>query len=472
VASLLLPKSLGAVRVGERLGEGGMALVHRCMDPFRPDRGLAAKLLKPEVHGDEELVKRFLREGEVLQRLSHAHLVEVFAYGRAGSWPYLLMELLPGGSLKACMGEPPAALVRRLHPVTEAIGVAHAAGIIHRDLKPSNLLFAEDGRLKVTDFGVCLWEGAEGTRVTRSSMVVGTVGFMAPEQHGDPRRVDARADVYALSAILFEYTTGQAWAQVQLPPASVRPGFPPRLAGLLMRGLQADPARRLPSMDALRDALSEWLESAEAAGWGEEPLPGWRMESRDQPTVAGPRSQDAPDERLGPYVDALSSGPVGARRAAAEGLRQAVKVGDGDWLLEALTSIPESARFGVCAALGEVGEAKALSALLALRDDPYCAREALESAARIALRTGRDADVRSALWEGDLGQPLRWGARALLGDEGWVGALRTAWPKLSTTQRLQALEAARQLPESLRASVKSSLGAGLSGAALEAWQRL
>ncbi len=470
--SLLLPKSLGAVRLGERLGEGGMALVHRCTDPFRPDRGLAAKLLKPEVHGDEELVKRFLREGEVLQRLSHAHLVEVYAYGKSGSWPYLLMELLPGGSLKACMGEAPAALVRRLNPVIEAIGVAHEAGIVHRDLKPSNLLFAEDGRLKVTDFGVCLWEGAEGTRVTRSAMVVGTVGFMAPEQHGDPRRVDARADIYALSAILFEYTTGQAWAQVQLPPASVRPGFPPRLAGILMRGLQADPAKRIPSMAALRAELDEWLESAEAAGWGEEPLPGWRMEPKDQPTLAGPRVQEGPEERLGPYIDALSSGPVGARRTAAEGLRQAVKSGDGPWLLEALKTVSESARFGVCAALGEVGEGPALSALLALRDDPYCAREALESAARIARRIGREGEVRSALWEGDLGQPLRWGARALLGDEGWVGALRNAWPKLSTTQRLQALEAARQLPEPMRISLKPLLGAGLSGATLEAWQRL
>ena len=112
-------------------------------------------------------------------------------------------------------------------------------------------------------------------------MVVGTVGYMAPEQHGDPRRVDVRCDVYALGSILYEFTTGQPYSQVQLPPASVRPGFPPGLAAILMRALAADPVRRIPSMTALGGELSNWLETAAAAGWGEEPLPGFRAEDLD-----------------------------------------------------------------------------------------------------------------------------------------------------------------------------------------------
>ena len=200
--TLMLPRQVGSVRVRERLGEGGMAFVHRGEDPYRPDRPLAVKLLRPEAARDAELVQRFLREGQLLKALRHPHLVEVQDFGRSGSTPYLVMELLPGGSVKACLGEPPATLVRRLLGPMEGLHVAHEAGVVHRDLKPSNLLFAADGRLKVTDFGVCLWEGAEATRVTRSRMVVGTVGYMAPEQHGDPRRVDRRADVYALGAIL------------------------------------------------------------------------------------------------------------------------------------------------------------------------------------------------------------------------------------------------------------------------------
>ena len=182
------PAQIGSVRVLEPLGEGGMALVFRGEDRFRPEVPCAVKLLRPEVHRDADLVRRFLREGEVLTRLSHPALVEIFAFGHSGTWPYLVMELLPGGSLKACRGEAPANLVRRLIPVCAALSVAHGAGVVHRDLKPSNLLFAADGALKVTDFGVCFWEGEEGhTRATRSQMVVGTVGYMAPEQHGDPR---------------------------------------------------------------------------------------------------------------------------------------------------------------------------------------------------------------------------------------------------------------------------------------------
>jgi len=474
------PAQIGGVRLLEPLGEGGMALVFRGEDRFHPGVQSAVKLLRPEVHGDETLVRRFLREGEVLTRLSHPHLVEVYAFGRSGAWPYLVMELLPGGSVKACRGEAPARLVGRLVPVCGALHLAHQAGVVHRDLKPSNLLFAADGRLKVTDFGVCFWEGAEGrTRATRSQMVVGTLGYMAPEQHGDPRRVDGRCDVYALGAILYEFTTGQAYAQVQLPPAAARPGFPPRLAGLILRSLQPDPAKRLPDMAAFGQELSTWLESAEAAGWGGEPLPGYRMEDREAATVARIRPAgsaegglgEGPEERLAPYLDALGTGPVGVRRSAAEGLRMAVRSGDGPWLLAALSSASEGARFALAQALGDVGEATALSALLDLLSDPFAQREAAEAAAALALRTGQGAEALAALREPGLGAPWRWAPRAALGDAAWVEALHGAWAGLTPPLRLQALEAARRLPGGLRASVKA-LAAGASGQLRSLWNEL
>ena len=119
MSGLRPPAQIGSVRLLEPLGEGGMALVFRGEDRFRPGASCAVKLLRPEVHRDQDLVRRFLREGEVLTRLSHPSLVEIFAFGTSGAWPYLIMEILPGGSLKACRGEAPAALVRRLiwiHP--------------------------------------------------------------------------------------------------------------------------------------------------------------------------------------------------------------------------------------------------------------------------------------------------------------------------------------------------------------------
>lgn len=472
-----LPRQLpGGVRVLERLGEGGMAVVHRAEDPFRPGYALAVKFLRPEATADAELVRRFLREGEVLKRLRHPHLVEVIDYGRAGHAPYLLMELLPGGSVKACLGEAPATLLRRLLPVLGALQYAHEFGVVHRDLKPSNLLFDGEGRLKVTDFGVCLWEGGEGTRVTRSQMVVGTLGYMAPEQHGDPRMVDARCDVYAMATILYEFCTGQPWAQVQLPPASVRPGFPPGLAATLMQALAPDRERRTPSMGALAEALERWLGSAAAAGWGEAPLPGFHGGFREEATLsrANPRRDDA-ETRLGPYLEALRTGDVGARRNAAEGLIRNGRSADEAFLLAALPQCPDAARFAVVNALAEHGGPASLGPLLDLLKDPYVNRESAEAASRVAQRLGQAETALARLREPGLGSPGRWIPRARLGDETWVEALRIQWEPLPVPLKLQVLEAAQHLPEALRARVRSltaDLAARAGGSLGQAWSAL
>ena len=468
---LLPPRQVGSIRLKEPLGEGGMALVHRGEDPLDPTTGLAVKLLRPEVHGDPDLVRRFLREGEVLCSLRHPHIVEVYAFGRAGAWPYLVMELLPGGSVKACQGEPPARALTRFVPVASALGVAHGAGVIHRDLKPSNLLFAGDGRLKVTDFGVCLWEGGEGTRVTRSQMVVGTLGYMAPEQHGDPRKVDGRCDVFALGAILYEFTTGLAWAQVQLPPAAARPGFPPKLARLLLQALAPGPLKRIPGMEAMEAELRGWLDCAEAAGWGTEPLPGWGGGQPDQPTVA----RAAAGDRLQPFVEALRTGAVGQRRAAAEGLLRHARPADEAYLLEVLAALPESARFALVQVLGGVGGEASLDAVLALLGDPFARGDAADAASRIALRLERREEVLARLREPGLGSTWRWGPRARLGDASWAEALPRTWQSLTPPQRLQALEAARELPQGLREHLRRRLQPWVEAAGpsqRELWQQL
>ncbi|HNX95795.1 MAG TPA: protein kinase [Holophaga sp.] len=472
-----VPRMIGGVRVRERIGEGGMAVVHRAEDPFRPDKLLAVKFLRPEAGADPELVRRFLLEGEILKRLRHPHLVEVMGFGKSGTTPFLLMELLPGGSIKNCRGEAPASVIRRLVPVTEALFVAHSAGVIHRDLKPSNLLFAIDGRLKVTDFGVCLWEGGEGTRHTQSRMVVGTIGYMAPEQHGDPRRVDARCDVYAMGAILYEFTTGQPYSLVQLPPANVRPGFPPSLAGILMRSLAPDPSKRVPNMDVLGQELSNWLESAAAAGWGEDPLPGFSAEELSQPTVSRLRSvdeNDGPKERLGPYLDALRSGDVGARRGAAERLQASVGAGDEEYLLQQLALCPEGARFALVQALGTIGGETSLSALAGYLSDPFSRAEAADALSRIACRIGETPRTTEILREEGLGSPWRWTPRARLGDEAWLQSLEQTWDALSMPLRLQTLGAARHLPEAMRARLcRATEASVLAGGSLrQAWEAL
>jgi hypothetical protein len=309
-------------------------------------------------------------------------------------------------------------------------------------------------------------------------MVVGTLGYMAPEQHGDPRSVDGRCDVYALGAILYEFTTGKSYSQVQLPPAAVRPGFPPRLARILMQSLAPDPAKRIPSMAALAEEWAQRLESAEAAGWGEEPLPGFSRAQAEQPTVTRARSIHEPepaDARLGPYLDGLRTGGVGARRAAAEGLQQAVLPGDEAFLLEALASAPEGMRFALATALGAVGTAAALPALLALLADPFSQREAAEAASLIAHRADAPGLALPALHEPGLGSSWRWAPRARLGDDTWAKALAQGWAGLSAPLRLQGLEAARLLPDPARARLKERLRPGLErtgGQVQRGWEAL
>jgi hypothetical protein len=224
-------------------------------------------------------------------------------------------------------------------------------------------------------------------------------------------------------------------------------------------------------MDVFGQELSNWLESAEAAGWGEEPMPGFAARDREQATSAGPRREEGPEARLGAYLDALATAPVGVRRAAAEGLVTAARPGDGPWLLAALAQAPEGARFALARALGKAGEAEALNPLLGLLADPFAQREAAEAAVEVALRTGQMAAALSGLAEPGLGAPWRWSARAALADGSWARALQAEWGRLSPPFRLQALEAALRLPADLRAAVKA-VSADASGQARSLWESL
>lgn len=477
------PSQIGSIRLMEHLGEGGMAHVYRAEDLSHKNQQLAIKLLRPEVLSDQQIVSRFLREGELMRRLHHPNLAQVYDMGKAAHFhagknqffPYLLMELLAGGSLKLCQGEPPSQIVRRLLPVLEALIYVHESGIIHRDLKPSNLLFSLAGHLKVTDFGVCLWEGSEITRFTNSQMVVGTLGYMAPEQHGDPRKVDARCDVYSMSAILYEYLTGQPYCQVQMPPSAVRPGFPPGIAGLLMQGLAPDPRRRTPSMIRLYDELQAWLDRAEAAGWGEEPLPGFHKEDVASPTLTFARLDETytSGSRVLPLLDMLQTGDVGSMRAAAAKLKSVVEPGDELLLLEHLFTVKAEAKFAIVQALGEIGGKDAIPSLSALLADNYAKGEAAEALSLIALRADTVSEVLEMLREEGIGSSHRWCPRARLGDKSWVEGLMAAWPLLATPIKIQALKAAQLLPEELRQRVKSATGREvLRGNLKEAWEAL
>ena len=284
---------LGAIglTVEDELGEGGMGRVFRARD-VRLGRDVAVKVLRRESAADPEFRDRFAREARTMARLEHPGIVAIHDFGTAPAGDsYLVMQLVPGGSLAERGALPVSTAVSVARQLCDALAYAHGRGVIHRDLKPQNVLVGDDGRAKLSDFGIArLVEPPAGERaLTRPSVVMGTPGYLAPEARaGAPP--DARADVFALGALLFYMLTGRDPDATEAASAGVAPlaGGPAALsaalpaearalAPVIARAMAIDPARRTPSAGVLGaelDAASARLGAARpAAVAGEAPLP-------------------------------------------------------------------------------------------------------------------------------------------------------------------------------------------------------
>jgi len=217
-ASGLAPRVLaGRFELGDMIGLGGSAIVYRARD-LTTGATVAVKLVDPDALGHE----RFEREARALATLDTPGIVRYVAHGSDGSHLYLVEEWLAGRSLRvqlALAGVTAAEAVRVVRSAAEALAAAHAAGIVHRDLKPEHLWLGGDadpdperrdalGRVTLIDFGIA--RGARDPRVTATGSSVGTPGYMAPEQARGDHTVDARADVFALGAVLYEALAGVA----------------------------------------------------------------------------------------------------------------------------------------------------------------------------------------------------------------------------------------------------------------------
>ncbi len=291
--------SLAHYRILSALGAGGMGEVYEALDE-RLDRAVALKVLPPEFVQNEERVRRFVLEAKSASGLNHPHIVTIYDIGHAvpdqkdstesstgKPVHYIAMELVRGLSLRDKIhGEkaPLKELVRWLAQVAEGMAKAHGAGIVHRDLKPENVMISNDGFAKILDFGLAkLTEGktpvdggasmATAVRNTHEGAVMGTVGYMSPEQV-QGRVVDARSDVFSFGCILYEATTRQrafdADSQIEtmhqiinaapVPVAELNPEAPAELRKMIRRCLAKDPEKRYQSMRDLSLDLFDMVE--------------------------------------------------------------------------------------------------------------------------------------------------------------------------------------------------------------------
>jgi serine/threonine protein kinase/tetratricopeptide (TPR) repeat protein len=271
----LVGQTLGRYRIVERLGEGGMGVVFRAEDP-RLEREVALKILKQDALHDEDSKRRFRLEARALSRLLHPNIATLFDFDSDRGVDFLVLEFVPGESLSRTLANGPLPETRARAialDVTEGLQSAHEKGIVHRDLKPGNIVITPRGRAKVLDFGLArVMPGAasltQSAPITGGSALVGTVPYMSPEQVRDDR-VDARSDLYALGAVLFEMTTGRRpfsgddvlslLYQIAHEPAPllrvVRPGLSVELETVVARCLEKAPLRRFSDAGALLRAL-------------------------------------------------------------------------------------------------------------------------------------------------------------------------------------------------------------------------
>src|SRR5215510_510226 len=303
------PRLLGGrYQVGELLGYGGMAEVHRGRD-LRLGRDVAIKVLRTDLARDDTFQLRFRREAQNAASLNHPAIVAVYDTGEergatGESLPYIVMEFVNGRTLKEVLASEGRLMPRRALEITAEIAAAldfsHRHGIVHRDIKPGNVMLTQNGQVKVMDFGIARALASGGSTMTQTSAVIGTAQYLSPEQ-ARGEAVDARSDVYATGCVVFELITGhppfvgdnpvsvayQHGREDPRPPSDSNRDVSPGVDAIVLKALAKNPLNRYQSAGEMRADLLR-----AAAG---------------RPVMATPIMHDAPTAlvdappRVGPY---------------------------------------------------------------------------------------------------------------------------------------------------------------------------
>lgn len=234
--------------IERRVARGGMATVYEATDQ-RLERPVAIKIMHPHLAEDGDFTKRFIQEARQAARLAHPNIVNVFDQGQDGSITFIVMEYLPGITLRELLQDfgalTPAQTVDIVRAVLQGLDAAHTAGIVHRDLKPENVLLADDGRIKIADFGLAR---ASTHNTATSQALLGTIAYLSPEliSRGE---ADLRSDIYALGIMMFEMLTG---SQPYQGDQAVT------IAYQHQNDIVPPPSSKNPAIPALFDELVDW----------------------------------------------------------------------------------------------------------------------------------------------------------------------------------------------------------------------
>ena len=285
----MIGRTLSHFEVIEKLGEGGMGVVYKGRDT-QLNRFVALKLLPPDKTADPERRRRFIQEARAASSLNHPNIVTIYEISQADGVDFIAMEFIAGRTLDQLIprnGMKISEALRIAVPIAGGLARAHAAGIVHRDLKPSNIMVGESG-VKILDFGLAklteaVSQGSDDAALTAASVVdavrtgdgtvLGTAAYMSPEQ-AEGRQVDARTDIFAFGALLYEMLSGRrafagsgrqsTLAAVIRDEVAPIPQVPHELEKLIARCLRKDPARRAQHIEDLKLELEELRDESES----------------------------------------------------------------------------------------------------------------------------------------------------------------------------------------------------------------
>jgi serine/threonine protein kinase, bacterial len=264
----------GRYLVQTPIANGGTSTVYRGVD-VRLDRPVAVKVMDSRYAGDDQFLTRFQLEARTVARLKDPGLVAVYDQGLDARHPFLVMELVEGGTLRELLAErgpmPPHAVVAVLRPVLGGLAAAHRAGLVHRDVKPENVLISDEGDVKIADFGLVRAVAAAG--ITSTSVILGTAAYLSPEQVSDGN-AGPRSDVYSAGILTYELLTGRTPFTGDTPlsiayqrldhdvpqPSSVIDGVPTQFDALVARATARDSAERYADAIEMADAVDATAE--------------------------------------------------------------------------------------------------------------------------------------------------------------------------------------------------------------------
>jgi tRNA A-37 threonylcarbamoyl transferase component Bud32/tetratricopeptide (TPR) repeat protein len=269
-------ENVGAYRIVDKLGQGGMATVYKAYHAAL-DRYVAIKVMHAAFLEDPNFLARFQREARIVAKLDHPHIIPIYDYAEHNGQPYLVMRFVEGETLKSYLSSEPLdkpEILRISQAIGGALAYAHDQGVLHRDIKPSNILLTPDGGIYLTDFGLARMAEAGESTLSRD-MMVGTPQYISPEQAKGIKALDARTDIYSLGVVLYELLVGQAPFTADTPyaiihdhiftplptPRELNPELPEPIERVLLKALAKEPDDRFQSIGELTTALEKALES-------------------------------------------------------------------------------------------------------------------------------------------------------------------------------------------------------------------